>query len=127
MFEEIQEHYEFVCGSYQESPKYVHCVLLVVFWEFTDEPGVAAIAALAVVPKKKAPAWRKLLMQRSTDYEWQEAKMIANHGLLVDPAIGRLHVPSDMWTNSVFDESNAVSAVGVPDWKPLVLRSSCTD
>ena len=86
------------------------------FHEAYYDESVKAVAGFSVVPKKNGVDQRKLLMQCSTNYAWSSGKDRSNFGLLGGAALASCHVPGDVWSIAVCDESAAFTSVRTPPW-----------
>ena len=116
-FDEIQERFSFVGGTYDEYLSYYQRPDLPDnMWDFASSASVKAVAGFSVVPKKDGAFQRKLLMQCSTNYAWCSGKTRSDFGLLGGTALASCHVPSDVWTVAVSDESAAFTSVLTPEW-----------
>ena len=117
LFDEIQERFSFVGGTYDEYLSYYQRPDLPDnMWDFASSASVKAVAGFSVVPKKDGVFQRKLLMQCSTNYAWCSGKTRSDFGLLGGTALASCHVPSDVWTVAVSDESAAFTSVLTPEW-----------
>ena len=115
IFDEVQERFSFVGGSYEQYVAYHHRTDLPDnMWDFSDSSAVKAIAGFSVVPKKDGVFQRKLLMLCSTNYAWSSGKTRSYFGFLGGTALASCHVPSDVWTLGVSDESAAFTSVLTP-------------
>ena len=68
------------------------------------------------MPKKTGTALRKLLRVVAANYVWETVTDKETLGMEGGAALTRTHVASDWWKLSVGDESNAFTAVRVPEW-----------
>ena len=85
-------------------------------WTWTTKEHVKAIAGFSAVEKKDPSKLRKLLMACATNYMWVDVRPRRNLGMKGGTALAQQHVPSDAWSLAAFDESNAFTAVAVPEW-----------
>ena len=117
IFRDLERHYGFVGGPLEEYLKYfARPDLPAGMWHWRRADGVRAVAGFSTVPKKDPSRLRKLLMSVASNYMWAPAVGRAHHGLYGGSALTSAHVPSDTLSVAVFDESNAFTAIAVPDW-----------
>ena len=116
VFNEVEDRYGYIGGSEAEYLAYFHRPDLPHnLWAWTHPDDVKAVAGFAVVAKKSGKL-RKLLMQCAANYMWQDLRDRQHHGLYGGAALAAAHVPGDCIEAAGFDESNAFTAVEVPDW-----------
>ena len=115
MFNEIEDRYGFVGGSYAEYAAYFSRQDIRHLWTFDVPENVRAVAGFSTV-RKKSGRLRKLLMQCSANYMLSDVRARATQGMLGGSALGLLHAPSDAISAASFDESNAFTAVETPRW-----------
>ena len=115
LFNEIEDRYGFVGGTYTEYASYFARPDVKHLWDFETAENIRAVAGFSCV-KKKSGKLRKLLMQRSANYMLCDVRALASQGMLGGSALALLHSPSDDITAASFDESNAFTAVETPQW-----------
>ena len=116
VFNDIQEKYAFVGGSYTEYVKYyLRDDYDPDIWNFSDGSDVRAVAGFSCVAKKDGQL-RKILMQCSTNYWWDCVNERANLGMGGGSALSAMYCPGGKAFFASFDESNAFTAVRTPQW-----------
>ena len=116
LFQEIEERYGFVGGSYEQFIRYFHRPLPKRMWHWDLACNARAVAGMSAVPKKDPQRQRKLLMQCAANFAWEDIRGHSRLGLFGGDAIARLHVTGDHWARAAFDENNAFTRVVTPRW-----------
>ena len=115
-FEELEQHYGFLGGSYDQYIAYLNrSDLPSSMWQFIEQHEVKSIAGFSAVVKKNRRQ-RKLLMQCASNYLFSDVTKRSELGMMGGAALADLHVPGDSLSLASWDESNAFSFVRTPAW-----------
>ena len=116
VFNDIQEKYAFVGGTYNDYVKYyLRNDYDPDIWHFSDGSDVKAVAGVSCVAKKDGQL-RKILMQCATNYWWDCVDERADLGMGGGSALASMYCPGGKAYFASFDESNAFTAVRTPRW-----------
>ena len=85
-------------------------------WHYITQDQVKATAGVSAVAKKDITQQRKLIMACAANYCWKDVKLRTNHGLGGSAALAKLRTTGPELNVAVMDESNAFTAVVVPEW-----------
>jgi len=117
LLDDIQRCYGFFGGPEEEWIRYLHRPDVPEdMWVFAPLTEVKAVTGIAAVPKKRDGRQRKLLMACAANYVWCDVAERNDYGLLGGAALTGVRVPSDTVDMSIFDESNAFTAIRIPSW-----------